>query len=209
MREPTGIVLIAPEDGAEDDEPQNAPQNENEIRLRGHQIRGGIVREEEQQGNEHRHHDAAESGDPPAPILVAAGRLEGGGRCVAVGDGGADGGDIDDDADRRAAEEGNDGGKGGDKEDRVPGRAAAVQPPEPVGNHAILGHRQQKPACGERVADDVGEDGAEHRQNEDHVAAPSDHTTHGDKGRRRTIKPLLVIDERLPIAVPFRQRDHG
>ena len=192
--------LVVAEHVSKAGEPQNAPQHEQQVRLRGHHRARGVV------GHDEKHQDDGGEDDPadPGKTLEKAApgeapRRRGG---VGVREGGADGGDVDDKADRGASQKRHERRDGGDGEDRAlrgavggPAREAGVQ-------DSVVGHRGEEPARREEVSDEPGENGPEHRDADKRHARAPERAAHG--GERREGQRAGLLAEPPDVVGPAR-----
>ena len=203
--------------GAEEQEAHDAPHHEQEIGLGLHRAVGDQVRQQYVQA-EGDHQPQADQAGPLLHLVPAVlRRLVGRGRHEAVDQRGADGGDVHDPADGRAAHEGHHRRHRRDQHHGVGGHAMFVELGDLLGQYAVqaLGVEQAAQAGG--VADEGGQYQCHQRRHQYPHAALAQVVVGGVEGRHgldaRQVAPIPDVFQPGAVAVRVggdgQQRDQG
>ena len=193
-------------------EPGEAPDGENEIRLGRKRLARYVVRHEHQESEANRHRDACHAERLP-DARGASGLLFGdgqrGGRGVAVRERGAEVRDVDGPSGDGASEKRNRERNARHEEHGVRGRAFAVETPEPARDRPAVRHRVHKPARGDQSAEDARQLRGEHRASDDGLPRGAEGPLRrGEYGHRVNATEVReVLDVFAPVRVSVRNRD--
>ena len=169
-RAPEAPLLIHAEHTAEVYKAQDAPRSQDKVRLHGEGLHAGEVRDQKLQPEEDRYREAQDARCLEQAVMLPPRMLvcRAGGICVS--DRSPHGGHIHDPADGRSSKHRQQNGYGQDEKDGVARNAVFVEPSDPAGQHAVIGHGFEQPAQRDIVADQTGEDRAERRRAHDRRA---------------------------------------
>ena len=192
-------------------EPGEAPDGEDEIRLGRKRLARYVVRHEHQESEADRHHDAGDAESLPyasgAPGLLF-GDGERGGRGVAVRERGAEVRYVDWPAGDGAPEERNRERNARHEKHGVRGRAFAVEAPEPARDRPTVRHRVHKPARGNQSAEDARQLRGEHRAADYRLPGRAQRPPRRGEHGHRVDSPEVreILDVCSPVRVPVRKR---
>ena len=205
------LLPVSAQDGPEKEKAQYAPYDEEEEGLPLHVAGGDQVGQQiqESEADHGRKTDAA--GDCLDPVLPLLRDLERRRRDEGVDQGGADGRDIDDPADRRPADQGYERRDYGNCHNRGRRCPVGADRPEAGGQDLVLAHGIEKPAQGCGIADQTGHDEGQQRQHQQTDTCPAQITAGRVEGGKslQSVEIAQVPDIGEPGIIPVRISRHG
>ena len=193
------LPLVPLQDRAEEQEPEHAPYNEQEIGLGGERTYGDKIRSQEINTKGDHDSEAQTSGQKFCPVLHLPRHGGRTGGHKAVDQDRADGGDIHDPADGGTADEGDHTGDPGDQQDCLFRDTAVREHREISRKHTVLGKGIEETAESRDIADQARDDKGDQRQHEQQDTCASEIYICRIKSRQRlqslqTVKRPDIFD---------------
>ena len=182
---PVFPVPVAVDQHPVEDEPQDRPDDEQEIGFRLHRVERKQARDQKEQRENDHQRDAGGAGEALRTAALLPGMAVNAVGNQAVDDGRAQRGDVHDPADRRPAQKGDEHGDDDDEGDRPAGDAVPVQLRERPRRLSVPSRRVQQAAQGQKVSDQARQDHAEEREHQHRDARLSEIVIRGVKSGDR------------------------